>query len=279
MWRGLTRAGLGDVGTDIQWMELAAEYGFESVDLDAGALADPHRVLELREAMERLGLMSGAFGLPVEWRRSEEAFREGLPQLAAAAAGAAKLGLTRCCTYVLPSTDEKAAHFMAVATRRLRQCAVILSSYGIRLGLEFVGPHHLRTQWANPFIWTMDETLDWIEAIGERHVGLLFDTYHAYTTGLTGQDLDKLSAEHIVHVHINDAPDVPVEAVRDNERLYTGEGVVDLADYLRGLKRIGYNGPIAQEVLLKTAPASSPRELLARTKAGFDRVFAEAGIR
>ena len=56
---------------------------------------------------------------------------------------------------------------MALATRRLRTCAQILGAYGIRLGLEFVGPHHLRTAWKHPFIWTLDETLDWIDAIGE----------------------------------------------------------------------------------------------------------------
>ena len=60
---------------------------------------------------------------------------------------------------------------MALATTRLRACANILGAYGIRLALEFVGPHHLRTQWKNPFIWTVQETLDWIDAIGEPNVG------------------------------------------------------------------------------------------------------------
>ncbi|UUZ89861.1 sugar phosphate isomerase/epimerase [Paenibacillus sp. P25] len=138
---------------------------------------------------------------------------------------------------------------MALATRRLRTCAEILEAYGIRLGLEFVGPHHLRTRWANPFIWDIPSTLDWIDAIGKKNVGLLFDAYHWYTTEAGYEDILKLGASQIVHVHINDAPDVPVAEVLDNDRLYPGEGVIPLADFLRGLRQIGYSGVVAQEIL------------------------------
>jgi sugar phosphate isomerase/epimerase len=179
---------------------------------------------------------------------------------------------------VLPSTDLGAAHFMALATRRLRTCAQILGAYGIRLGLEFVGPHHLRTRWQNPFIWTVDETLDWIDAIGERNVGLLFDSYHWYTNGGTVADIEKLRVDQIVHVHINDAPDVPVEEVLDNGRVYPGEGVIDLAGFLQGLQRIGYTGAVAQEILTAEAPTDSPESLAERSKAGFDKVYAAAGL-
>src|SRR5690606_25797605 len=135
-----------------------------------------------------------------------EQFQQGLANLVVEAEAAASLGGTRCCTYILPSTDLQPAHFMALATKRLRVCAEILSAYGIRLGLEFVGPHHLRTNWANPFIWTMQETLDWIDAIGSPNVGLLLDAYHWYTNEMTVEDLYVLRPDQIVHAHINDAP-------------------------------------------------------------------------
>ncbi|MEK8129313.1 sugar phosphate isomerase/epimerase family protein [Paenibacillus filicis] len=278
MKRGLTRAGLGDVGTNEQFIALAAAYGFQSVDLNAADLAEPERVESIRASLEQHGVELGSFSLNVEWRTTDEAFRAGLPLLAAAAAGAAALGCTRCCTYVLPATDALPAPFLAQATKRLRVVAQLLGAYGIRLGLEFVGPHHLRTRWQHPFLWTMDDTLTWIDAIGESNVGLLFDVYHAYTTGLAPAELERLSAHQIVHVHINDAPDVPVEEVLDNQRLYTGEGVIDAAAYLQALQRIGYNGPVAQEVLLPAPPTDAAKTLLERSKAGFDRVFAKAGL-
>ncbi|CAN7746101.1 sugar phosphate isomerase/epimerase [Paenibacillus sp. LjRoot153] len=278
MLRGLTRAGLGKIESNEQFIELAAKYGFQAVDIDALSLVEAHTIAGARELLEKNGLVIGSIGLPVEWRSTEEVFREGLPKLAQAAEAAAALGCTSCCTYVLPSTDFGAAHFMALATRRLRTCAQILGAYGIRLGLEFVGPHHLRTRWKHPFIWTIDETLDWIDAIGERNVGLLFDAYHWYTNGGTVADIEKLRVDQIVHVHINDAPNVPVEEVLDNGRVYPGEGVIDLAGFLQGLQRIGYTGAVAQEILTAEAPTDSPESLAERSKAGFDKVFAAAGL-
>lgn len=278
MLRGLTGAGLGRIENDEHLIELAAANGFQAVDIDAAGLIERHGVEQARQLLASKGLVIGSIGLPVEWRTTEEAFLEGIQKLAASAAAAAALGCTSCCTYVLPSTDLNAAHFMALATRRLRLCAQILGAYGIRLGLEYVGPHHLRTRWANPFIWTQEDTLDWIETIGESNVGLLFDAYHWYTNGLTVADIEALRADQIVHVHINDAPDVPLEEVMDNERIYPGEGVIDLAGFLGALNKIGYKGAISQEILTAEAPVQSPEELVLRSKAGFDKVYGAAGL-
>ncbi|MGM0879796.1 MAG: sugar phosphate isomerase/epimerase family protein [Bacillota bacterium] len=278
MLRGLTGAGLGRIESDERLIELAAAHGFQAVDLDAAALVERHGVEKARGLLAGSGVVIGSIGLPVEWRTTEEAFLEGLKKLASSAAAAASLGCKSCCTYILPSTDLKAAHFMALATRRLRTCAQILGAYGIRLGLEFVGPHHLRTRWENPFIWTLAETLDWIEAIGESNVGLLFDSYHWYTNGLTVADIEALRADQIVHVHINDAPNVPVSEALDNGRVYPGEGVIDLVGFLQALQKIGYKGSISQEILTAESPNQSPEELVLRSKAGFDKVFSAAGL-
>ncbi|CAK4852796.1 unnamed protein product [Aphanomyces euteiches] len=123
----------------------------------------------------------------------------------------------------------------------------------------------------------MEDTLDWIDAIGEPNVGLLLDSYHWYTNELNVADIEKLRADQIVHVHINDAPDVPVAEVMDGERLFTGEGVIDLAGFLRGLHAIHYQGPVAQEILAPAA-AESSEALVARSQAGFAKVFKAAGL-
>lgn len=278
MLRGLTRAGMGDIESDERLIELAGQYGFQAVDVDVRGLVERSSAEKVKELQEQNGLVIGNFGFGVEWRTSEEKFREGLSKLAQTAAAAQAVGAKNCCTYILPSTDQKAAHFMALATRRLRTCAQILDAFGLRLGLEFVGPHHLRTKWANPFIWTVDETLDWIDAIGQQNVGLLYDSYHWYTNGLTVADIEKLDASQIVHVHINDAPDVPVEEALDNGRVYPGEGVIDLTGFLRGLQNIGYKGAISQEILSQKKPTDSPEVLAQRSKACFDKVFGAVGL-
>ena len=279
MLKGLTRAGLGTIGNDEQLITMASLYGFQSVDIHPKGLI--HLLggsSQVNELLSQKNILIGSMGLSVDWRLTEEKFRAGLVELADEAAAAAVVGCTRCCTYILPSVDEPSAHFMIVATRRMRVCAQILGAFGIRLGLEFVGPHHLRTRWANPFIWTMEETLDWIETIHEPNVGLLLDAYHWYTNGLVLEDIERLQANQIVHVHINDAPNVPVADVLDNGRLYPGEGVIDLTGFLRSLQKIGYQGPVAQEILTQEPPTDSPEMLLARSRDCFTKVFNAAGI-
>src|SRR5690606_10207589 len=127
---------------------------------DLRDLIEAKGVQGAKDFLNEHNIKVGSIGLPVEWRSSEEQFQNGLTTLIVDAKVAAAFNCTSCCTYVLPSTDHNAAHFMALATKRLRLCAQILKEYGINLGLEFVGPHHLRTAWKNPFIWTIEETLD-----------------------------------------------------------------------------------------------------------------------
>jgi len=279
--KGLTEAGIGRTGGLENFIELAAKYGFGAVDTGGGALEAliAGRGLEgARDYLREKGVQIGAIGLPVQWRTTEEEFRSGLARLAKDAEAAAALGCTACNTYVLPSTDHNAAHFMALATRRLRTCAQILGAHGIRFGLEFVGPHHLRTQWKNPFIWDLNSTLDWIDAINERNVGLLFDAFHWYTNELAIDDILRLTPEQIVHVHINDARPVPVSEVRDNDRLYPGEGVIDLAGFLRALNQIGYKGVVAQEILTTKPPEGEPEALVKKSADAYRKVYAAAGL-
>lgn len=282
MIKGLTGAGIGNVGKLENFVVLASKYGFGAVDSGGSSL------LELMDAkggadganqfLAQHKVQIGTVGLPVEWRQSEEKFRDGLKNLVRDAEAAQALGCTTCCTYVLPSTDYNAAHFMALATRRLKKCAQILAAYNIRFGLEFVGPHHLRTAWKNPFIWDMPSTLDWIDAIDERNVGLLFDCFHWHTTYGTYEDILNLTSSQIVHVHINDARGVPVPEVLDNDRLYPGEGAIDLTSFLKGLQQIGYKGAISQEILTKEPVSGTSEELIKKSAEAFKKVYAAAGL-
>lgn len=276
---GLSRAGLGDIGPDERFIELASAHGFETVDIDAYGFVTSHGAEGATALLKKHNVAVSSVGLPVDWRTTDEAFRAGLAKLRNLAEAAAIVGCTSCNTYILPSTDLPAAHFMALAVRRLRLCAQLLGAYGIRLGLEYVGPHHLRSRWANPFIWTQQETLDLIDAIGEPNVGLLYDSYHWYTNGMTADDITRLKPHQIVHVHLNDARDVPVGDALDNDRVYPGEGVIDLAGFLGALHTIGYTGAVTQEVLMPSPPAEPAETLLERSKAGFERVLAAAGLR
>lgn len=273
MLRGLTQAGLGDIGSSEELINLAAKYGFQALDLDPLGLISDYGMEKAKSLLTESGIVLGAFGLPVEWRATEEEFRAGLPELVRMAEAGRHLGSSSCGTYILPSTDLDPARFMMRATRRLRQCAEILEAYDIRLALEFVGPHHLRTQWKHPFLWEMGDTLEWIRTINRSNVGLLLDAYHWYTNGLDVEALRRLRSDQIAHVHINDAHDVPIEQVLDNDRIYPGEGIIDLPGFLGALRDINYRGIVAQEILTPEPPHQPLEELLQRSREGFFKVF------
>ncbi|OZB95443.1 sugar phosphate isomerase/epimerase family protein [Paenibacillus sp. XY044] len=272
MKKGLTKAGIGNVD-DVLFIQKAAEYGFAAVDLDMRSIMNEAGVDKIKRTLDTNGIVIGAVDLGVDWRNGSDAFARDLSKLPGYAAAANQLEIPAFTTYILPSTDEKPALYMAKVVHRLRDCAKILGSHGIKLALEFVGPLHLRTAWKHPFIWTIDETLELIDAIDLPNVGLLLDCYHCYTTEMGTERWDTLRPEQIVHVHINDAKDKPIDQLQDNERLYPGEGVIDVGGFLRSLDRLGYDGVVSQEVLSQEEPDTTVDALFERSRTGFARAF------
>lgn len=272
MLKGLSNAGLGPIEDPFHYMELAAKHGFHAVELNAAQMIEHYGQARVLSALERYQLKVGAFDLGVQWRDSEKQFEADLLSLPARVYAQSLLGSKVCTTYILPSTDLLPAAFTISTINRLRRCARLLQPYDISLALEFVGPHHLRTMWKYPFIYTLDDTLALIQAIQMPNVGLLVDAYHCYTTSLSWEDLRSLPSSLIKYVHINDAKPLPVHELLDGDRLYTGEGVIALADFIAALRDAGYEGIVAQEVLTSEVPVSLEDALL-RTKFGFDVLF------
>lgn len=149
-------------------IELAARYGFESVGADGAFLASlsDDQMSELKSFLQAKGIVFGAAGLPVEFRRDDARFREGLKDLPKFAAGLQRAGVGRATTWLMPCHDTLPylQNFHQHATR-LRQVAQTLKEHDVRLGLEYVGP---RTSWVSQrysFIHTLAEMQDLIAEI------------------------------------------------------------------------------------------------------------------
>src|SRR5690606_4726492 len=126
---------------------LAGNNGFGAIDTNGFQLRKMVDSKGMKESMAFLEINNvhiGSFGLPVQWRTTNEEFREDLSQLIDDADLFSQFGCTTCYTYILPSTDKDIFAWISEATKRLKLCAQILNEYGISLGLEFVGPYHLR---------------------------------------------------------------------------------------------------------------------------------------
>lgn len=234
----------------IPYLDIAKDAGFETVEVkDAWieAMIEEKGGFALREAFESRDLTLANFGLPVNFHDDEETYKQDLAQLPAVAERSLTLGAVRCTTWLWPSIDELPVPYASRLARRFRECADVLSTYGIRLGLEFVGPHHLRHK-KYPFVQNLDQLLSFLESVGAPNVGILMDSYHVYTAEVPAAELRQLSGHQITHVHINDADASPAEA-HDGRRLIPGDGGIDLAGFVQALYEVGYSGPISAEVL------------------------------
>ena len=241
-------------------IQLAARHGFESVEANGGYLASlsADQLAELAVDMKTKKLAFGAAGLPVEFRRTEAQFADGMKGLAAFAAGLQRAGVTRVSTWLMPchSTMPYLRNFRQHAAR-LREAAQVLKDQQIRLGLEYVGPKTSWTSQRYSFIHTMAEMKELIAEIGTGNVGFLLDSWHWYHAGDTVEDLLSLANQEVVAVDLNDAPaGVPKDQQSDGKReLPCATGVIDVAAFLNALNRIGYDGPVRSEPFNKALNA------------------------
>ena len=243
---------IGVSGDPRQVLKWASQYGFESIEPAPSFLAklSDTDLQAYRDEMKAKNIVWGAAGLPVEFRRADADFDQGMKSLPEYAKTLQRAGVTRVATWLTPG--HRSLTYMAnfrQHARRLRDAARVLGDQGVRLGLEYVGP---KTSWSSnrfPFIHTMAEMKDLIAEIGCNNVGFLLDSWHWYTAEETEADLLTLRAQDVVMCHLNDAPkDIPVSQQVDSRRdIPCATGVINVKAYLGALIKIGYDGPVACE--------------------------------
>lgn len=259
-----------------EFAELAARVGYPGCDvmldeaMKAGAGAT-------RELFERLHLRPAILDFPAEFRKDDAAFRASLPKLQQASTFAAAIGCPRMMTYIMPSSDTPKEELRRIYKDRFTESARILAKSGVRLGLEFLGPLHLRKQFKYEFIWRMDEMLTFAEECGEN-VGLTLDSWHWHWAGATVGDIIAAGRKRIVEVHFNDAPNLPPEQIRDNERLLPGEGVINLTGFLQALQQIGYTDALSVEVFGRGLNKMTPEQAAQLGLKASLAVFRKAGV-
>jgi sugar phosphate isomerase/epimerase len=239
--------------TLLQAIDLAQQTGFGGIDFDireVALLAEKEGVDNVRRLFDQAGVRPGQWGLPVAWNREEAQWRQDLADLPRLAAIGRELGCLRTATWVPPNSTERAFdENFEWHVQRFRPIAEVLKKEGVRLGLEFIGPQTLRTPDRYAFIYDLPGMMALGEAIGTGNVGLLLDAWHLYTSGGSIDDLDKITAEDIVTVHVNDAPEgLTMETYLDlDRRLPMETGVMDLPGFMRKLQSLGYDGPVTPE--------------------------------
>lgn len=289
MFKNLNPNAIGIRGLALpQVIELAAKTGYAGIDFnirEAAALADQHGVAYVRDLFAAANVLPGQWGLPVTWNKEEAQWRQDLTDLPRLAQIGVELGCLRTATWCPSGSDTRPyAENYAWHIERFRPIAEILRDHGCRFGIEFLGPKTLRDAAPYPFIYTLQEMMKLASDIGTGNVGLLLDAWHLYTSGGTLDDLDTITADDIVTVHINDAPaGIPRDELIDTVRCLPLEtGVIDLPGFMCKLEQLGYQGPVTTEPFnqrINQLAAQDPEAAARQVSQAMDRLWQAAGLR
>lgn len=272
----------GSIGVNANQQELldmAITHGFEAIISLPDQLMkfSDSELKDFRKKMKKNKISWGSTNLPLDFRKDEALFKEGLQKLPAAAAALQRAGATRMNTWVLSGDNELTySKNLKQQADRLRECAKIVGDQGIRLGLEYVGPKTLMNRFRYPFMRTMAEARELIAAIGRDNVGLVLDSFHWYCAEDTVDDILALDKSDIVTCDLNDArADLSRDAQIDGTReLPLASGVIDLKPFLNALTEIGYDGPVRAEPFNKVLREMENEAALKATASAMKKAIA-----
>ncbi|MHB0876819.1 MAG: sugar phosphate isomerase/epimerase family protein [Anaerolineae bacterium] len=129
---------------------------------------------------------------------------------------------------VLPGVSEGEAFDRAVTF--FRQVAPVAQEEGVVIAIEPLA------RGDNNFIYTKDQGVRLIEAVGHPNVALHLDVRAMSDEGRPLPDIIREAKQYLRHFHVNDGD------------LGPGMGPIDFHPVLRALKEIGYDGWVSVEV-------------------------------
>jgi len=274
----LNSGAIGVKATQQEIFNMAVKHGFEAISVFPSGLSEMSNddIKAYLVDMKTKNIKWGSAGLPVDFRKDDATFREGLKPLSDYARAMEKAEATRMNTWIL-SFDHSLTYLQNFKQHvtRLREVAIILGDHGIRLGLEYVGPRTLQAVGKYSFIRTMAETKELIAEIDRENVGFVLDSFHWFCAGETKDDLLTLSNQDIIAVDLNDArPGISADEQIDGKReLPSATGVIDLKAFLSALISIGYDGPVRAEPFNQPLRDMSPDDALHATYQAMKKSF------
>ncbi|WP_113671391.1 sugar phosphate isomerase/epimerase family protein [Vallitalea guaymasensis] len=124
---------------------------------------------------------------------------------------------------------------------KITELANIADDYNVKLAFEFVG-------YPNCSVNRFEQAYDIVKRVNLHNVGLVLDCFHFHAMGSDINDLKKADGNKIFIFHIDDSEDLPIGAIRDDKRLWPGDGVINLDEILATLKVIGYDEMVSVEL-------------------------------
>ena len=226
-------------------IRVAARAGYDAIELWINDVEDfveaGHKLSEVRQALDDAGLERPSMISLRGWCVPDESKAEAALTVARRQLDTAReLGVKRM---VAGPPREKVPRELAV--ERYGRLLEISVAHGVPASLEFLGfvegINRLEEAWAI------------CAAVGSPHGTITPDAWHMFRGGSDESTLDEIPADHISCFHWNDAPAEPKQTEQtDADRVYPGDGIMNLKGLAGRLSQIGFDGVLSLELFNRT---------------------------
>lgn len=134
-------------------------------------------------------------------------------------------------------SKEEGIHLIA---EWIRPVCAAAAEHGCRLAIEPLGRAEV--------ISGCQEALAIIAEADQPNLGLMWDFFHYHKSGVPLEEIRRIPPDKLWLVHVDDAPDLPPETLKDADRVYPGLGALPLPSYFAVLAEMGYQGPVSVEL-------------------------------
>jgi len=220
-------------------LELCEKTGYDFIEIRLDKLRDylqDHTVQDLAGFFAKSKLKPYSFNaLEFINFRDEAGYKEITDGLKFCCEAGEAIGCKK--TVVVPTFDIGSfskPEIKAETVRVLHELADIAAPFGMKLAFEFVG-------YPNCSVNTLEQAWDIVAATDRENVGVVLDCFHFHAMNSKWEALEALDPAKLFIFHLDDSEDLPPGALRDDKRLWPGEGAVDLARIFGLLKAKGYS--------------------------------------
>lgn len=124
--------------------------------------------------------------------------------------------------------------------------------------------------------WIRDYRDAWrvVRDAAHDHIGLMLDSFHVFALDLPLDGIDEIPADKIVLVELADLPKTNLDAIEVSRhyRLFPGEGVAPLVEFVRRVHAAGYAGVYSLEVFNARYLAVDPVAVARRSMLSMTRL-------
>lgn len=226
-------------------LEIAAEAGYDGVEPWIGEIdeyvAGGGSLSDLRQRIADLGLtVESAIGF-AQWIVDDDAARaKGLEEARRTMDLVAALGGARIAAPPAGATDKSGMNLQTIAQR----FAALL-----QLGEERAVQPMLEVWGFSQTLSRLGEVLYVATETQRNDARLLLDVYHLYKGGSEFAGLKLVAGSAMPVWHINDYPAAPPRMeIKDEHRVFPGDGVAPLGEILRTLAGNGFSGVLSLEL-------------------------------